>query len=183
MNLQKTLMSMTEDRPQNPNLIESSSDNIRIHYNLYNSTLAPIPVKFNTNRTTPILNNPEEYEVCVEYCNLSEYQSVNPKQRLIFFTDAPVLGELAYGSKNISEKIIGYAPFEIFTPDGTNYFKQVNYNPEQYRFFDMISNYPLKDLSIYVSTELQGQNQPLVLAPNEEIGFNILFRKKKGLLR
>ena len=183
MNLQKTLTSMTEDRPRNPNLIEADADNIRIHYKLFNSTAGFLPVKFNTNRVTPILNNPEDYQVCVEYCNISEYTSVNPKQRLIFFTDAPVLGELQYGSKNITDKILGYAPFELITPDGVNYFKVVNYNPEQYRFFDMISNYPLKELNIYLATEIQGVSQPLLLPPNEEIGFNILFKKKKGLLR
>ncbi len=183
MNLQNTLTSMTDVRPRNSNLVESSADNIRIHYKLYNNNPVPIEVKFNTNRVTPILNNPEDYEVCIEYCHLSEYFSTNPRNRLVFSTDAPVLGELAYGSKNITDKIIGYAPFEIVTPDGVNYFKQVNYAPEQYRWFDMISNYPLKELNIYVFTEIQGELQPLFLTNPEEIGFNILFRKKKGLLR
>jgi hypothetical protein len=47
----------------------------------------------------------------------------------------------------------------------------------------MISNYPLKELNIYVFTEIQGRLQPLFLTNPEEIGFNILFRKKKNLFR
>lgn len=173
--LENILTSHTEVRAGNPNLIESSLNNVRLHYNLNNTTLQPKIANFSENRVTPILNNPSEYEVCVEYCKLVSDLVLSTQQRLVFVTDAPVSSELQFGQKNISEKIVGYCFFQKADPADN-----LLYDPEQYRWFDMISLQPLKEVSVYVGIQNADNTiTPITLSSSESISFNIYFRKKQ----
>jgi hypothetical protein len=172
--LENTLTSHTEVRPGNPNLIESSEKNIRIHYNLNNTALQSKTASFSETRVTPILNDPSQYEVCVEYCKLVSSVVISTQQRLVFVTDAPVLSELEFGQKNITQKIVGYCFFQQADPADN-----LLYDPTQYRWFDMISSHPMKEFSVYVGLQnADGTISPISLASSESISFNVYFRKK-----
>lgn len=175
--LRRTLQNKTEDRDLNPMLIDASEDHVRVHCAL-TGDVVNTPCVFSSNRVTQILNNPSEYEICIESFTLAGPGIPAFFRRIVFETSGiPVSQELQEGTKDVKKSIIGY----WYSPD---LLSTVNtYNPSERRWFNLKSDYPLYNFDLNISYEFGGTatgiTNPILLSVGQWVDVVILFRRKK----
>ena len=175
--LRKVLENNTEDRDLNPMLIDASEKHVRVHCSL-TADVVNTPCVFSSNRVNQILNDPSKYEICIESFTLGGPALPALFRRIVFETSTiPVNQELQEGSKNVKKSIIGY----YYPPDLT---ATINvYNPNERRWFDLTSDYPLYNFDLRASFEFGGTaagiTNPILLGVGQYCEIVVLFRRKK----
>ena len=105
----------------------------------------------------------------------STLQAWSDLARLELQSNIPINSELIGGQKDITSRLLMDFLPNVLISNGENFV----YDPFQFRWVDMISNYPLTRIDMdLVFRYKDGSTSPLELSPSSVASIKILFRKK-----